>query len=66
MEKVAQGHTTVEVEKEVVMMNLQLGGSSSSSGLYHSPEDELGHILLKRGARKGLDDCDSDYIPEQQ
>jgi hypothetical protein len=60
-ENVAQGHTTVEKE-EAIMNNWQ----SYDSGSYHSPEDELGHLLEKRGAQKGLDDRDPDYIPEQQ
>jgi hypothetical protein len=34
------------------MKNLQLGGSGSSDGSYHSPEDELSHLLEKRGLRK--------------
>jgi hypothetical protein len=45
MENAAQGHTTVEDEEEAVMKNLQSGGSGSSSGSYHSPDDELGHLL---------------------
>jgi hypothetical protein len=39
---------------------------ASSNGSYHSLEDELIHLLEKRGARKGSDDRDPDYIPEQQ
>ena len=31
---------------------------------WHSPEDELGHLLKKRGPRKGSED--SDYIPEDE
>jgi hypothetical protein len=58
--------TTVEEEEKVVMRNLQSGGSGSSSGSYHSSKDEFSHLLPKRGARKGLDDRDPDYIPEQQ
>jgi hypothetical protein len=66
MENVAQGHTTVKEEEEAVMKNLQLGGSGSASGSYHSPEDEFTHLLLKRRARKSSDDRDPNYIPEQQ
>jgi hypothetical protein len=35
-EKATQGHTKVEEEEEVVMMNMQSGGSGSS-GSYESP-----------------------------
>jgi hypothetical protein len=62
MENAAQGHTTVEEEEEAIMKNLQSGGSGS----YDSPEDEFTHLLSKRRARKGSDDRDPDYIPEQQ
>jgi hypothetical protein len=48
------------------MKNLQSGGSGSSSGSYHSPEDEFTHLLPKKRVRKGSDDCDLDYIPKQQ
>jgi hypothetical protein len=65
MENAVEEHTTVE-EEEAITKNLQSGGSGSSSWSYHSPEDELGHLLPKRGARKALDDHDPDYIPEQQ
>jgi hypothetical protein len=59
-ENVAQGYTTVE---EAIMKNWQSDGSSSD-GSYHSPEDELGDLLEKRGAQKGSDECDLDYIRE--
>jgi hypothetical protein len=66
MENTAQGHTTIEEEDEaIIMKNLQLGGSGSSSGSYHSPEDEFAHLLPKKRARKGSDDRDLDYILEQ-
>jgi hypothetical protein len=52
MENVAQGHTMVEEEEEVAMKNLQSSGSGSSSGSYHSPEDEFSHLLPKRGLGK--------------
>jgi hypothetical protein len=65
-EKAAQGHTTVEEEEEVVMINMQFGGSGPSSGYYESPEDEFAHLLLKKRVRKGLDDLDPNYIPEHQ
>jgi hypothetical protein len=41
-ENAAQGHTMVE--EEAIMKNLQSDGSGSN-GSYHSPEDELGHLL---------------------
>jgi hypothetical protein len=66
MENTAQGHTTVEEVEKAVMKNLQSCGSGSFSGSYHSPEDEFTHLLPKRRARKGSDDRDPDYIPEQQ
>jgi hypothetical protein len=66
MENVAQGHTTVEEEDEVVIMkNLQSGDSDSSSRSYHSPDDEFTHLLSKKRAQKVSDDRDPDYIPEQ-
>jgi hypothetical protein len=64
MENGAKEHTTVE-EEEAIMKNLQSGGSGSSDGSYHSPEDELGHLLEKQRAQKGSDDHDPNYIPEQ-
>jgi hypothetical protein len=63
-ENAAQGHTTVKEEEEDVMKNLQLGGSGSASGSYHTPEDKFTHLLPKRRARKGSDNHDPDYIPE--
>jgi hypothetical protein len=64
MENVSQGHTTVQKE-EAIIKNWQSDGSGSD-GSYHIPEDELGHLLEKRGTRKGSDDHDPNYIPEQQ
>jgi hypothetical protein len=52
IENVAQGHTTVE-EEEAIMKKLQSGGLGSSSGSYHSPEDEFTHLLPMKRARKG-------------
>jgi hypothetical protein len=63
-ENAAQEHNTVEEEK-AIMKNWQSDGSGSD-GSYHSPEDELGHLLKKMGAQKGSDDRDPDYIPKQQ
>jgi hypothetical protein len=65
-ENAALGHTMLEEEEEAVIKNFQPGGSGSSSGSYHSPDDEFAHLLPKRRARKGSNDCDPDYIPEQQ
>jgi hypothetical protein len=47
-ENASQGHTTVE-EEDTIMKNWQPDGSGFD-GSYHSPEDELGHLLEKRGA----------------
>jgi hypothetical protein len=47
------------------MKNWQLDGSGSNKS-YHSPMDELCHLLEKRGAQKGSDDHDTDYIPKLQ
>jgi hypothetical protein len=59
-EIVAQGHTTVDEEEVAVELNWQFGDSnnngSENSGSYENPEDELGYLLQKRGARKGLDE----------
>jgi hypothetical protein len=52
---VAQGHTTVDEEEIAV-----------DSGSYENPEDELDYLLQKRGARKGSDERDPDYIPEEE
>jgi hypothetical protein len=63
-ENTAQGHTTIEEEEEAIVKNLQSDGLGSSSGSYHSLEDEFTHLLPKSWARKGLDDRDPNYIPE--
>jgi hypothetical protein len=47
-ENAAQGHTMVEEEEEAIMKNLQSDGLGSD-GSYYSPEDELSHLLEKRG-----------------
>jgi hypothetical protein len=51
-------------------MNWQFGDSnnngSDNSGSYENPEDELGYLLQKRGAQKGSDERDPDYIPEEE
>jgi hypothetical protein len=63
-ENVTQEHTATE-EEEVIVRNWQSDGTNSD-GSCHSPEDKLGHLLEKKGAQKGSDDRDLDYIPKQQ
>jgi hypothetical protein len=63
-ENVAQEHTATE-EEEAIVRNWQSDGANSDES-YHSPEDELSHLLPKRRAQKGSDDRDPDYIFEQQ
>ena len=69
-ENVAQGHTTVDEEKVTVELNWQFGDSnnngSKNSGSYENPEDELSYLLQKREPRKGSDEWDPDYIPEEE
>jgi hypothetical protein len=48
-ENMAQGHTTIEEEEEAVMKNLQLGGSGSSSGSYHSPRVRIRSLITEEG-----------------
>jgi hypothetical protein len=64
IEKVAEEHTTTK-EEEAIVRSCQSDGASSDAS-YHSPKDELSHLLHKRGVQKGSDDRDPDYIPEQQ
>jgi hypothetical protein len=70
MENMAERHTTADEEEAVVVMNWQSGNSdnngSDNSGSYENSEDELGYLLQKRGARKGSDKWDPDYIPEEE
>jgi hypothetical protein len=69
-ENATECHTTANEEEAVAAMNLQSGdfdnNGSDNSGCYESPEDELGYLLHKRGARKGSDERDLDYIPEEE
>jgi hypothetical protein len=69
-ENVAPGHTTVDEEEVIVELNWQFGdfnnNGSKNSGSYDNPEDELGYLLQKRGAQKGSDEQDRDYIPEEE
>jgi hypothetical protein len=59
-ENATERHTTANEKEAAVVMNWQFGDSdnngSDNSGSYESPEDELGYLLLKRGARKGSDE----------
>jgi hypothetical protein len=59
-ENAAQGHTTADEEEAAVATKWQSGDSnnngSDNSGSYESPENELGYLLLKRGARKDSDE----------
>jgi hypothetical protein len=59
-ENAAQGHTTVDEEEVTIEMNWQFGNSNNNGSdncrSYENPEDELGYLLQKRGARKGLDE----------
>jgi hypothetical protein len=48
-ENMTQGHTTIEEEEEDVMKNLQLGGSGSSSGSYHSPRVRIRSLITEEG-----------------
>jgi hypothetical protein len=69
-ENAAQGHTTVDEEEVAIEINWQFGNSNNNGSdncrSYENPEDELGYLLQKRGARKGLDEWDLDYIPEEE
>ncbi len=69
-ENMVERHTTADEEHAAVAMNWQSGNfdnnGSDNSGSYESPVDELGYLLKKRGARKGLDEWDPDYIPEEE
>jgi hypothetical protein len=68
-ENATEHHTTANEEEATVAMNLQSGDSdnngSDNSGSYKSPE-ELSYLLHKRGARKGSDERDPDYILEEE
>jgi hypothetical protein len=70
MKNAAQGHTTVDEEETAIVMNWQSGDSnnngSDNSESYESLEDELSYLLQKRGAQKGSDEWDPDYIPEEE
>jgi fructosamine-3-kinase len=69
-ENAAQGHTAVDEEEVTVAMNWQSRDSnnnrSDNSWSYETPEDKLGYLLQKMGARKGSDEQDLDYIPKEE
>jgi hypothetical protein len=69
-ENATERHTTADEDDVTVAMNWQSGDSdnnrSDNSGSYENHEDELGYLLQKRGARKGSDERDPDYIPEEE
>jgi hypothetical protein len=69
MENAAERHTTADEEDAIVAMNWQSGDSdnngSDNGGSHENPKDELGHLLPKSGARKGSDEQDPNYIPEE-
>jgi hypothetical protein len=60
MENAAERHTTANEEETAIAMNWQSGDSdnngSDNSKSHENPEDELGHLLQKGGARKGSDE----------
>jgi hypothetical protein len=62
----------VYIEDQIFSTGFHLQGGDSdnngsdNSGSYESPEDELGYLLHKRGARKGSDERDPDYIPMEE
>jgi hypothetical protein len=68
-----RGKTANEEEDAVVIRwqsdDSDNNGSDNSgsdySGSYENPEDELGY-LLQKGAQKGSDERDPDYIPEEE
>jgi hypothetical protein len=70
MENMAEHHTIADEEEATVAMNWQSDNSdnngSDNSGSYENPDDELDYLLQKRGARKGSDERDPDYIPEEE
>jgi hypothetical protein len=69
-ENAAERDTTADEEEATVMMNWQSGDSdnngSDNSESHENPEDELGHLLQKSGARKGSDERDPNYILEEE
>jgi hypothetical protein len=69
-ENATERHTTADEEEATVAMNWQSGNSdnngSNNSRSYENPEDKLSYLLQKRGARKGSDKRDPNYIPEEE
>jgi hypothetical protein len=70
MENMAERHTIADEEEATVAMNWQSDNSdnigSDNSGSYENSDDELDYLLQKRGARKGSDERDPNYIPEEE
>jgi hypothetical protein len=70
MENATERGKTANEEEAAIVINWQSGDSdnngSDNSGSYENPEDELGYLLQKRGARKGSNERDPDYIPEEE
>jgi hypothetical protein len=69
-ENATERHTTADEEEATVAMNWQSDNSdnngSNNSRSYENPEDELSYLLQKRGARKGSDKRDPNYISEEE
>jgi hypothetical protein len=69
-ENATERHTTANEEETTVAMNCQSDDSnnngSDNSGSYDSLEDKLGYYYIRGGARKGLDERDPNYIPEEE
>jgi hypothetical protein len=68
-ENVIERHTTVHKDEATIAMNWQSSDSdnngSDNSGSYETLKDELSYLLQKRGAQKGSDEQDLNYIPEE-
>jgi hypothetical protein len=69
-ENATEREKTSNEEEAAVAINWQSGDSDNSgsenSGSYENPEDELGYLLHKRGAWKGSDEWDPNYILEEE
>jgi hypothetical protein len=62
----AAGHHTTADEEEAAVARTWQSDDSDNSGSFENSKDELGYLLQKRGARKGSDERDPDYIPEEE
>jgi hypothetical protein len=69
-ENATEREKTANEEEAAVAINWQSGdfdnNGSDNRGSYENPEDELSYLLQKRWARKGSDEQDPDYIPEEE